>query len=293
MTMSFNRLLLWVIIPGLFFVGHLAIFTVDERELAVKLQLGRIVKTDYTPGIHWAIPMIEHIRKFDGRILSMDTEPERFLTSEKKNVKVDFFVKWRISQPAEFYRSTRGDERKAISRLSQIIKDGLRSEFGKRTIQEVVSDERTKIMDILTVNANKEATRMGMTIVDVRIKRIELPPEVSSSVYRRMEAERARVARDFRSRGAEAAERIRADADKQQEIIKANAYREAEGIRGEGDAKALEIYAKAFGQNTEYYDFYRSLAAYRKVFRTNGDFLVMEPSSEFFRYFPKETPPTP
>lgn len=266
-------------------IGSLSIYTVKEWERVIVFRLGEITRSDVEPGLHFKIPFIQHVRKFDGRILTMDAEPERYLTSEKKNVIVDSFVKWRINDVAKFYRANQGDERRAETRLAQIIKDGLRSEFAKRTVQEVVSGERSQIMSILTVSANRAVENLGMSIIDVRIKRIDLPTEVSSSVYRRMEAERSRVAREFRSRGAEAAERIRAEAERQRTVIKAEAYRDAERIRGAGDGRAAEIYAQAYSQNPEFYAFYRSLNAYKNLFKNKDDLIVLEPDSEFFKYF--------
>lgn len=266
-------------------IGSLSIYTVKEWERVIVFRLGEITRSDVEPGLHFKIPFIQRVRKFDGRILTMDAEPERYLTSEKKNVIVDSFVKWRINDVAKFYRANQGDERRAETRLAQIIKDGLRSEFAKRTVQEVVSGERSQIMSILTVSANRAVENLGMSIIDVRIKRIDLPTEVSSSVYRRMEAERSRVAREFRSRGAEAAERIRAEAERQRTVIKAEAYRDAERIRGAGDGRAAEIYAQAYSQNPEFYALYRSLNAYKNLFKNKDDLIVLEPDSEFFKYF--------
>ncbi len=266
-------------------VAWFATFFVDERERAILFQFGEIVRTDYDPGLHFKIPFVQQVRKFDARIQSLDVQPERFLTVEKKNVIVDTFVKWRIKDVSSYFTSVAGDPARAGVRLDQFVKDGLRGEFGKRTINEVVSGERTKVMSIITNNTSIEAQKLGIEIVDVRIKRIDLPAEVSNSVYRRMEAERSRVARDFRSRGAEAAERIRADADRQRSVIIAEAYRDAETLRGEGDARAAEIYASAYGRNREFYTFYKSLNSYRTIFNSEGDVLVLEPDSDFFRYF--------
>lgn len=266
-------------------VGSMSVFVVNERELAIKFRLGEFVRADYKPGIYFKIPFINNVRKFDKRILTLDAESERYLTQEKKNVIVDSFIKWRISDVATYYKTMRGDEQQASLRLAQVIKDGLRSEFGKRTIQEAISGERSEIMNIITQQISEQAKQFGIEVVDVRIKRIELPPEVSSSVYQRMVAERARVAKELRSRGAEAAERIRADADRQRTVILAEAYRDGERIRGEGDAKASEIYAKAYGKNENFYSLYRSLEAYRSVFNKQQDMLVLDPKSEFFQYF--------
>ncbi len=267
------------------FLGSFSVFTIKEWERAILFRLGEIVRDDYTPGLHFKVPFINNVRKFDGRIQTLDVEPERFLTSEKKNVIVDSFVKWRIKDVGRYYTAVRGDVAQANLRLDQIIKDGLRSEFGKRGLKDTVSGDRAQIMDILTASANPLANEIGIEIVDVRIKRVDLPPDVSNSVFRRMQAERERVARDFRSRGAEAAERIRADADRQRTVIVAEAYRDAEQTRGEGDARAADIYAQAFGRNEEFYALYRSLNAYRGVFSSRDDMLILQPDSDFFRYF--------
>ena len=264
---------------------YLSTYTVRQDQRAILLKLGEVQQADIKPGLHFKLPLIENVRKFDSRILTLDSQPERFLTSEKKNVMVDFFVKWRIANLDQYYRSTRGDEQRALLRLSQIMKDGLRSEFGKLTIQEAVSGERAKILGPLEVDANKAAKELGIQVVDVRLKRIDLPAEVASSVYQRMEAERARVAADFRARGKEAGERIRANADRERTVILANAYRQSQILRGEGDAKAAEIYAKAYDKDPSFYAFYRSLEAYRQSFSGKNDVLVLEPGSQFFRYF--------
>ncbi len=275
-----------LVIAGLLvWLGMMSIFVVEERQVAVKFRLGEIVQTYYEPGLYFKIPFINNVRKFDRRILTLDAEPERYLTFEKKNVIVDAFVKWRIEDAERFYRTTGGDERQAGLRLFQIIKDGLRSEFGRRTIQEAVSGERSQIMNNITAQVEEQAGQFGIRLVDVRIKRIDLPQEVSASVYRRMEAERTRVAKDLRSRGEEAAEGIRADADRQRSIIIAEADRDAERIRGEGDARASDVYAQAFQQEPGFYSFYRSLDAYRNVFGGDGDVLVLDPTSEFFEHF--------
>ncbi len=266
-------------------LGSMSIFIVEERELAVKFRLGEFDRADYTPGLYFKIPFINNVRRFDSRILTLDAQPERYLTLEKKNVIVDAFIKWRISDVENYYKTMGGDERRAGTRLSQVIKNGLRDEFGKRTIQEAISGERAQIMDVITAQIEEQARQFGIEVVDVRIKRIELPSEVSDSVYDRMEAERARVAKDLRSRGAEAAERIRADADRQRTVLLAEAYRDAERIRGEGDGRAAETYAQAFKQDEKFYEFYRSLDAYKKVFTSAEDVLVLDPESEFFRYF--------
>ncbi|MDD2767175.1 MAG: protease modulator HflC [Methylococcus sp.] len=268
--------------------ASLSMFTVSETQKVIRFRLGEIVESDYAPGIYFQVPFINNVKKFDGRILTLESKPERFLTSEKKNVIVDSFVKWRVKDVAKYYTTVAGDVVQANIRLDQIVKDAMRSEFSKRTIRELVSSERSQIRDVLSSAASPVAEQLGIQIVDVRVMRIDLPSEVSSSVYRRMEAERARVARDFRSRGAEAAERIRADADRQREVILADAYRDSEIKRGEGDAAAADIYAQAYGKDKEFFGLYRSLSAYRSAIRED-DTLVLEPDSEFFRYFKKST----
>jgi membrane protease subunit HflC len=274
-----------IIIAALLIVASFSIFTVDEREKVILFRLGEIMRTDFEPGLHTKMPFVNNTRAFDARIQTLDAEPERYLTSEKKNVIVDAFVKWRIGDVSKYYTSTQGDLNTANQRLSQIIKDGLRGEFGKRTIQEVVSGERKEIMKILSVEANQQAKRFGIDIVDVRIKRIDLAQEISESVYRRMEAERLRVVKDLRARGAETAEKIRAEVDREWIVILAEAYSEAERVRGEGDATATGIYAQAFSQDAEFYSLYRTLSAYEKTFANKDDILVLEPDSEFFKYF--------
>lgn len=266
-------------------VGSFSLFTVKETEKAILFRLGEIVRTDFTPGLHFKLPFVNNVRTFEARIMTLDVEPERYLTSEKKNVLVDAFVKWRIDDVARFYTSVRGDESQGAIRLSQVIKDSLRGEFSKRSIQEVISGERSQIMDLVTVSANKQAQEFGITVVDMRLKRIDLPADVSDSVYRRMEAERSRVAREWRSQGAESAERIRADADRRRTEILSEAYRESQKLRGEGDAQAAETYAKAYDKNKEFYSFYRSLEAYRNSLKDSNDILVLDPNSEFFKYF--------
>lgn len=262
-----------------------SVFTVKPSELAILFRLGEIVRPGFEPGLHFKIPFITNVRKFDARIHTLESDPERYLTKEKKNVIVDSFVKWRIEDISRYYTATGGDETRAGLRLYQIVKDGLRSEFGKRTIQEVVSGDRAKIMNILTLGANEQAAKFGIQVVDVRLRRVDLPKEVSTSVYQRMEAERARVAKDLRARGAEAAERIRADADRQRIIIVAEAFRDAERIRGEGDAVASNTYAQAYSVDPEFYSLYRSLNAYKQTFRDKGDVMVLQPDAEFFQYF--------
>jgi membrane protease subunit HflC len=271
-------------------VAWFSTFTVDERQLAILLRLGEIKAYDYKPGLHFKFPLIDSVKKFQSRLLSLDAEPERFLTSEKKAVIVDYFVKWRISDVGAYYKSTGGDERKAAGLLAQQINDNLRGEFGKRTVQQVISGQRGDVMDAVTQAARERGRDFGISVVDVRTKRIDLPGEVSNAVYERMRAERERVARDFRSRGAEGAEIIRANADKERTIVLAEAYRESEKIRGEGDAQAAGIYAQAFGKNAEFYAFYRSINAYKNSFGSSKDLLIVEPNSDFFKYFKDLSP---
>ncbi|MDP3334534.1 MAG: protease modulator HflC [Methylococcaceae bacterium] len=280
--MTQNKLL--VSIAALLLVGSMSFFTVNETEKAIKFALGAIVKSDYTPGIYFKIPFYNNVKKFDARIQTMDSKPERFLTAEKKNVIVDSFVKWRIGNVKTFYTVVAGDIDQANLRLDQIIKDAFRGEFSKRNIKQLVSTDRQIIREILIKNSTALAADLGLEIIDVQVMRIDLPEEVSSSVFRRMEAERERVAREFRSQGAEAAERIRADADRQRVVTLANSFRDAEKLRGEGDAKSAEIYAKAYGANSEFFTFYRSLNAYKKTF-TGSDMMVLDPESDFFKYF--------
>jgi membrane protease subunit HflC len=284
--MTQNKIL--VGLAALVLVSMMCMFSVNQTEKAIKFRLGEIVKNDYEPGLYFKLPFINNIKKFDARIQTMDAKPERFLTAEKKNVIVDSFVKWRIGDVSTFYTTVAGDIDQANLRLDQIIKDAFRSEFSKRNIKELLSTDRSAIRDILTNNSKAVAAALGMEIVDVQVMRIDLPPDVSSSVFRRMEAERERVAREFRSQGSEAAERIRADADRQRVVTLANAFRDSEKLRGEGDATAAEIYAKAYGADTEFFTFYRSLNAYKKTF-SSSSMMVLDPDSDFFQYFKKET----
>ena len=266
-------------------VVYASTFVVNQWEVALKLRLGEIVDSDYEPGIHFKIPIWNNIKKFDGRIQTLDSRPQRFLTVEKKDVIVDSYAKWRITNPGQFFRSTGGDSGRTARLLAERINTSLRDEFGKRTIQEVVSDDRLELMQVLTKRVDRQVAELGIEVVDVRVKKIDLPPEVSESVYERMRAERERVARDLRAKGGEAAERIQADADRQRIVTLADAYKLSEEVRGEGDAKASETYATAFNQNKDFYSFYRSLNAYRTAFGQGGDMMVLQPESEFFRYF--------
>lgn len=282
--MKNQSLLIGGLIALLFLAGS-SMFIVDQREKAIVFQLGEVVSVKSDPGLYFKIPMVQSVRFFDSRILTMDAEePDRYITSEKKNVLVDLFVKWRIIDVKQYYISVRGDEDMAKVRLSQTVNASLRDEFGNRTVHEVISGERDQIMEIMRQKADRDARKIGIEVVDVRLKRVDLPAEVSLSIYRRMEAERTRVANELRSTGAANSEKIRADADRQREVIMAEAYRDAQTIKGQGDAKAAEIYAEAFQKNPEFYSFYRSLEAYKQSFRNKGDIMILEPTSEFFKY---------
>ena len=260
-------------------------FTVDQREHAIVFRLGEIVSIKKEPGLYFKTPLIENVRFFDNRILTLNVqEADRFITSEKKNVLVDSFIKWKIIDPAKYYVSVKGDEVQAERRISQTVNDGLRAEFGKRTIHDVVSGERTEIMQILTERADRDLRSLGIQILDVRLRRVDLPKEVSESVYQRMDAERKSVANELRSQGFAASEKIRADAEKQRDIIVAEAYKEAQKLKGDGDAKAAEIYANAYGKNPEFYAFYRSVEAYKNSFKDKSDVMVLEPTSDFLKY---------
>ncbi|MEW8626076.1 MAG: protease modulator HflC [Candidatus Thiodiazotropha sp.] len=286
--MKISKLIIPIVaVAAVFFYS--ATFIVNQWEVALKLRLGEIVATDYKPGLHLMWPIINNVQTFDARIQTMDSRPERFLTAEKKDVIVDYFAKWRIANVAQYYRSTGGSLDKTARLLQERINTSLRDEFGKRTVQDVISGERTEIMAKLTKDADSMAAELGVEILDVRVKQIDLPPEVSESVYQRMRAERERVARDLRAKGAEAAERIRANADRERIVIVADAYKEAEVLRGEGDGKAAETYANAYRQNSEFYAFYRSLNAYKNSFQDSSDVMVLQPDSDFFRYLKNST----
>ena len=279
----FLRILFLFIIASV--VAYFSLFRVQEYEQAIVFQFKEIQRSDYEPGLHFMIPVVNTAQKFEKRLLNLDQEPQRFLTLEKKDVIVDYYAKWVISDVEKFYVATRGgDVQYATGLLGQRINRALRDEFGKRTVQEVVAGERGEILDVVEATTDQLRDELGITVVDVRTKRIDLPEEVSNSVYARMRAERTRVAKGFRARGGEAAERIRANADREREIILANAYRDAETVRGEGDARATETYAGAFGKNQEFYTLYRSLSAYRNSFGSS-DILVLQPDSDFFKYF--------
>jgi membrane protease subunit HflC len=285
-----NKLPIVIALVVVAIVVYASVFTVSERQYAIKFRLGEIVKSDYKPGLHWQVPFVNNVRKYDRRILTLDALPTRYLTKEKKNVNVDFFVKWKISDPTTYYKTMGGNERTAQERIYTIINDGLRAEFSNRTIQEVISGERREIMSTSTKVVNERVKEFGIEVVDVRIKRIDYEQQISDSVYRRMQAERTRVAKDLRSKGSESAEKIRAGADRKRTVLIADAYNKSQTIRGDGDAKAAEVYAKAYKKNPEFYSFYRSLEAYRHSFTSKDDLLVIEPDSEFFNYFKKSKP---
>ena len=262
-----------------------SIFVVSEIERAVKLRFGEIVQFDLEPGLHFKWPIVNSVRYFDSRILTLDAQPQRYLTSEKKALMVDSFIKWRIKDVAKYFTTTGGDEERAKRLLSQRVDTGLRNEFGVRTVKEVVSGERDQLMNSLTSMLDKIAQEeLGVEVIDLRVKRIDLPLEVSESVYNRMRTERERLARELRAQGNEVAEKIRATADKDKTIILADAYREAEETRGNGDAKATATYAEAYSKDPEFYDFTRSLKAYQATFQSKGDILLIDPDSDFFKY---------
>ncbi len=266
-------------------VASMSLFTVDQRQNAIVFRLGEIVAVKTAPGLYFKVPLVDNVRFFDARILTLDAEEaQRFVTRENKPVLVDSFVKWRIVDVKQYYVSVQGDEGLARVRLSQAVNGSLREEFGKRTIHEVVSGERDQIMDLMRERADQTSREIGVQVLDVRLKRVDFTPEISESVYGRMQAERKRVANELRSTGFAEAEKIRADADKQRQVVIAKAYRDAQRLKGEGDAKASAIYARAFERNPEFYAFYRSLEAYRQSFRNKGDLLILEPNSEFFKY---------
>ena len=278
-----SRVLVSIIV--LLILLSLSTFTVDQREFALVFRLGEIVSVKKEPGLNFKTPIVENVKFFDKRILTYESDqPDRFITSEKKNVLVDSYIKWRIMDPSKYYVSVNGDERQAERRITQTVNDGLRAEFGKRTIQEVVSGQRSEIMGILQERADSESRLIGVEILDVRLRRVDLPEEVSQSVYQRMNAERKSVANELRSQGFADSEKIRAVAEKERDIIITEAYKDAQKIKGEGDATAAKIYADAFSKNQDFYDFFRSLEAYRKSFKGKDDILVLDPNSDFFKF---------
>ncbi len=273
-----------LIVVALLLSGTL--FTVDQRQNAIVFQLGEVTDVVQRPGLHFKWPLLQNVRLFDMRILTFDdAEPLRFLTQGNRPVLVDSFVKWRIADVKQYYVSVQGDEFRAMTRIKQTVAGVLRDEFGVRTVHEVVSGEREQIMARVRDKVDQDLKRIGVEIIDVRLKRVDLPPDVSESVYRRMEAERKRIANELRSTGAAEAEKIRADADRQREVIVAEAFRDSQRVRGEGDAKSANIYAAAFSQNPEFFSFYRSMEAYRSTFRGRNDLMLLETNSDFLRYF--------
>ena len=274
-----------LVLFGLAFVGiGLSAFTVNERELAIKLQVGEVVQSDYEPGLHWKIPVIQNVHKFPKRILTISDRPERIFTSERLALQVDFFVKWRIVDTVQFYTSTGGSQTIANDRLSEIIKNAIVTEFGKRSVQEAISIERAELMRDMLQSSSAVANDLGVELIDVRVKQVEFPDDVRNAVYQQMREERARVAAQRRAEGRQTAEEMTSTADKERTIILADAYRDGQTMRGEGDAIAADIYATAYNQDPEFYSFYRSIDAYRKSMGKSGDVLVIGPDNEFFRY---------
>ena len=274
------------LVVAILLVASQSIYTVDQTKYAIKFQLGEIVETKTQPGLYFKIPLIQNVRFYDNRNLTLEnSEPDRVTTSEKTPLLVDFIVLWRINDVKQYYVSVQGDEEAARRRISQTVRSNLAEEFNKRTMHDAISTERDRITAVTRQKADADAKTIGVEVVDVRLRRIELPPDVTGPVYQRMESERRRVANELRSTGAAESEKIRADADRQRQVILADAYRQAQKIKGEGDAKASAVYAQAYGQNPEFYAFYRSLEAYRSTFRNKSDLLVLDPSAEFFQYF--------
>ena len=272
-----------VVIVALFL--SMSIYTVDQRKAAVKFRLGEVVAVQTQPGLYFLTPLLENVRLYDTRIQTLESrEPERFLTSENRNVLVDSYVKWRVVDVKQYYVSVHGDPLQAESRLAQTVNDALRAEFAKRTVHDVVSGERDKIMSVVAEKVDQDVRRIGVSVVDVRLKRVDFVPEISSDVYRRMESERKRAANELRATGQAEGEKIKADADRQRQVIVAEAYAAAQKTKGEGDATASRIYADAFQKNPEFFSFYRSMEAYRNSLRSKGDVMIVDPSSDFFKY---------
>jgi len=280
------RSMIGIVLAALVLLAVNCAFVVNEGQTAILLQFGRIVEAGFKPGLHFKLPFVQQSVRFDQRLQSLEAAAERYLTSEKKDVNVDFVVKWRIADSAKFYTSVAGEEARAQQRIAPTVRDGMRTAINTRTLQEVVSSARADLTQTLVQKANAETQNLGIEIVDVRIKRVDLPEESSvlRSVYERMRSERKQVADSLRAEGSEAAERIQADADRQVQVIKAEAYKEAQSARGEGDATAAQVYAKSYGKDAEFYAFYRSLEAYREAFQTPGGVLMLDPKSEFLRY---------
>lgn len=263
----------------------MSVYTVDQRKAAIKFRLGEVVAVQTKPGLYFLVPFLQNVRLYDTRIQTMEArDPERYLTSENRNVLVDSFVKWQVADVRLYYVSVRGDPIQAEARMAQTVNDALRAEFAKRTVHEVVSGERDRIMAVVTHRVDEDLRRIGVRVEDVRLKRVDFVPEISSDVYRRMESERKRVANELRATGQAEGEKIKADADRQRQVIVADAYRDAQRVKGEGDAQASRIFAEAFGKNPEFFSFYRSLEAYRQSLRGKGDVMVLDPNSEFFKY---------
>jgi membrane protease subunit HflC len=266
-------------------LASLSVFIVDQRESAIVFQFGEVVRIETSPGIKFKLPLVQNVRFFDSRILTLDSDdPERFITAEKKNVLVDSFIKWRIVDVKQYFVSVKGDEALAQTRLMQTVNSTLREEFGKRTIHEVVSGQREELMRVVQGKADVDARKIGVEVLDVRLKRVDFPNTISDSIYSRMEAERKRVANELRATGNAESEKIRADADRQREVILAQAYRDAQKIKGDGDAKATALYGSAFGRNPEFYAFYRSLDVYKQGFKSKSDVMVLDAGSSFFKY---------
>ena len=282
--MSNARFIGLIVFGFIFIVIGLSAFTVNEREHAIKLRVGQVVRADYEPGLHWKWPIYENVRKFPRRILTISDQPERIFTAERRALQVDFFVKWRIVDPVSFYTSTGGFENIANDRLSEIIKNSIVTEFGKRSVEEAISVERASLMRDMLQTASATATGLGVELIDVRVKQVEFPDDVKNAVYREMREERARSAAELRAQGRETAEERKSSADKDRTIILADAYRDAQIIRGEGDAQAAEIYANAYNRDPEFYAFYRSIDAYRSSMGKSGDILILDPNNEFFKY---------
>ncbi len=280
-----NRTFRAVVVVGLIFVGiGLSAFTVNERELAIKLQVGEVVQAHYEPGLHFKIPVIQTVRKFPSRILNIDDAPQRVFTLDRTAMTVDYFVKWRIDDEVVFYTSTGGSQNFAMDRLREIIKNSIVTEFGKRSIQEAISLERVELMQVMLSTASATAEGIGVKLVDFRVKQVEFVDVVRNSVYNQMREERARIAAETRAEGREAAELIKSTADRDRTVLLAEAYRDGQIIRGEGDARAADIYASAYTKDPEFYAFYRSIGAYRNALGKAGDILVLDPNNEFFRY---------
>ena len=293
--MKFSMPILAAIV-ALLFVASQSVYTVDQRKYAVKFQLGEVVETKTTAGLYFKMPLVQNVKFFDKINLTLDNpEPDRVTTSEKKPLLVDFVVLWKIIDVRQYYVSVQGDEEAARRRLSQTVRANLAEEFNKHTVHEAISSARDAITTVTQQKANADAKAIGVEVIDVRLRRLELPPDVTGPVYQRMESERRRVANELRSLGGAESEKIRADADRQRQVILADAYRQAQTIKGEGDAKSSALYAQAYGQNAEFYSFYRSLDAYKSTFRNKGDLMVLDPSAEFFQYFKQNgaSPPPP